>query len=128
MDPHRLERLSEAMREELSELIGYEMGDPRVNGVGITGVLMSADGRHAVVRVSVDGEAGDPGRALLALDGARGYLRRELARRLELHHLPELRFEPEVLGSPARMRNLFKKIKKGRPRPVPPEMQEKKPS
>ena len=30
---HRIERITEAIREELSEMIGYEMADPRVGSV-----------------------------------------------------------------------------------------------
>jgi len=37
MDPHRTERLAEALREELAELIAYEMSDPRVGATAFTG-------------------------------------------------------------------------------------------
>ena len=33
MTDHRTERISEALREELAELIGYELNDPRGSGV-----------------------------------------------------------------------------------------------
>jgi hypothetical protein len=38
LDPHRAERVSESIREELDELIGYEMSDPRVGPVTVSAV------------------------------------------------------------------------------------------
>ena len=50
---HRTERITEAIREELSEMIGYEMDDPRVGSAIVTEVQISPDKRHAMVRVRV---------------------------------------------------------------------------
>lgn len=113
---HRTERISEALREELGELIGYELSDPRVGGATVTEVQISPDKRHAFVRVRML-EGTDPEQTLAALEHARGFLRRELAQRLELFRIPELHFEADVeteLGG--RMENLLKRIRKGRPR------------
>jgi ribosome-binding factor A len=93
MDPHRAGRISEALRAELDELIRYEMSDPRLEVVSVTDVVVSADLRRARVRIAVRGGAAERRKALLALDGARGYLRRALAARLRLFRIPELRFE-----------------------------------
>jgi ribosome-binding factor A len=103
MDPHRAGRISEALRAELDELISYEMSDPRVEAVSVTDVVVSADLRHARVRVAVRGGAAERREALLALDGARSYLRRALAARLRLFRIPELHFETggeAALGEP----------------------------
>jgi ribosome-binding factor A len=116
MDPHRTERLSEALREELAELIAYEMSDPRVGDVTVSEVVISPDKRHAQVRIGVTGGA-EPKEALEALEHARGFLRRQLGLRLETYRIPELHFEPDVsvtLGP--RMENLLKRVRKGRPR------------
>ena len=88
---HRVERISQALREELSELIGYEMSDPRVAAVSVTDVHISADKRFAHVRVGVP-EGGDPGEALKALEHARTFLRRKLSARLEMYRIPESPF------------------------------------
>jgi ribosome-binding factor A len=93
MDPHRAERISEALRAELDELIGYEMSDPRVMAVTVTQVIVTSDLRRARVRIAVRGGPAERREALMALDGARGYLRRALAARLRLFRIPELRFE-----------------------------------
>jgi ribosome-binding factor A len=113
---HRKERVSEALREELTELIGYELSDPRVSSATVTGIEVSPDKRHALVRIRVD-EGGDAPQAIAALDHAATFLRREIARRLELFRVPELHFEADIateLGG--RMVHLLKRIKKGRPR------------
>lgn len=116
MDPHRTERLSEALREELAELIAYEMSDPRVSDVTVSDVVVSPDKRHAQVHIGVGGGRGSE-EALAALENARGFLRIQLAQRLETYRIPELHFEPDVsvtLGP--RMGTLLKRVRKGRPR------------
>ena len=47
MDSHRTERVSEALREELGEIIAYELSDPRIGDATVTEVLLSPDMRHA---------------------------------------------------------------------------------
>jgi len=90
MEEHRARRVSEAVREELSELIGFEMDDPRLADVSVTTAEVSSDMRHAMVKVAVP-EGADKG-ALAALENAKGYLRHELAARLNLRRVPELHF------------------------------------
>ena len=115
MDPHRTERLSEALREELAELIAYEMADPRVVDVTVSEVIVSPDKRHAQVRIGLTA-GGDTAPALAALDHARGFLRRQLSQRLETYRIPELHFEPDVSATlGGRMEALLKRIRKGRP-------------
>ena len=113
---HRTERISEALREELTELIGYELSDPRVSAATVTGLDISPDKRHALVRIRVE-EGADAERTLAALEHAAPFLRREVSRRLELFRVPELHFEADIateLGG--RVDHLLKRVKKGRPR------------
>jgi ribosome-binding factor A len=114
--PHRTERISEALREELTELIGYELSDPRISSATVTGIEVSPDKRHALVTIGVS-DGSDAQQAIAALDHAAPFLRHQLAVRLQLFRIPELHFETDVateLGG--RMDNLLKRIKKGRPR------------
>lgn len=116
MEGHRAERVTEAIREELSEIIGYEMSDPRIGSATVTEVHVSPDLRHARVCVGFQRkeEAED---ALKALDHAKSFLKRELSHRLDLHRMPDLHFEADVgtqIGD--RMDFLFRRIRKGRPR------------
>ncbi len=93
MDERRAIRVAETVREELIALIGFESDDPRLLPIEVTDVHLSPDGRHANVRVAIRGNERDQKQSLAALDHARHYLRRELASRLTLHHVPELHFE-----------------------------------
>jgi len=117
MDPHRTERISEALREELEELIGYELSDPRINDLFVTEVQIGPDLRHAHVRLSMPADQEKRDEALAALDHAKGFIKRELAHRLELRRLPELHFEPDLSASTSeRMETLLKRVRRGRPR------------
>ncbi|MGQ9635205.1 MAG: 30S ribosome-binding factor RbfA [Bryobacteraceae bacterium] len=101
MDDRRSERVREAIREELSEIIAYEMEDPRVQSVEVTEVLLSPDLRHARVRLHLEGDEKGRAQCLAALSGARRFLRRQLAVRIRLYRTPELHFEPDVICSGA---------------------------
>jgi len=113
---HRTERISEALREELTELISYELSDPRVASATVTSLDVTPDKRHALVRVRVD-EGSDTKRTIAALEHAAPFLRREVARRLELFRVPELHFEADIATEIGpRVDQLLKRMKKGRPR------------
>lgn len=117
MDELRTRRVAEAMREELSELVRFEVGDPRVQGIEVADVIVSPDMRRADVLVVVNGTAEERQAALEGLDAARHYLRRNLMQRMNLFRMPELRFRPavEVPGSESLAR-LRRRIRRGRPR------------
>ena len=118
MDPRRSERISEAMREELDEMIAYELADPRVEGASVAEVLISPDARHARIRVLVEGTEDKQRDVIEALNGARNYLRRELSHRLDVFRIPDLHFESALGGEfGPRMKHLLKRMKRGRPRP-----------
>jgi len=117
MDEHRTLRVSEAVREEISEIIGFETDDPRLLAVEVTEVHVSPDGRHATVRVALRGGEKEQKESLAALDHAIGYFRHELATRLSLRRVPELHFErdknPDV---ESRIDFLLKRARKSRER------------
>jgi ribosome-binding factor A len=95
MDVRRILRVSEAVKEELYEIIGFEMEDPRLLEVEVTDVQVSPDSRHAAIKVALRGDQRRRNHALAALEHASGYLRQELASRLQLRHVPELHFEQD---------------------------------
>lgn len=113
---HRTERISEAIREELTELIEYEMSDPRVLNVAVTAVHISPDKRKAVVRIAVYEEA-DAAPALEALEHGKSFLKMQLGTRLEMFRIPDLHFEADRTAMLAgRLDHILKRIRKGRPR------------
>jgi ribosome-binding factor A len=91
--PHRPDRLAEIIREELTDLITGELRDPRVGLAQITEVKVPPEMTVAHVFVSVLGDAGEQAQTMRGLISARNYLRAELAGRLRIRHVPELRFE-----------------------------------
>jgi len=90
---HRPERLAALIQESVAGAVSTLLKDPRVGFLTVTGVTVSPDGSHAVVRVSVMGEPEEKTRALEGLESARGFLRSHLAKTLTLRTIPELRFE-----------------------------------
>ena len=115
MDQRRTLRISEAVKEELSEIIGFETQDPRLLAVEVTDVHVSPDGRHANIVVALRGTEKEARESLAALEHAQGFLRHELATRLSLRHVPELRFQqdknPDV---ESRIDFLLRRAKKSR--------------
>jgi ribosome-binding factor A len=90
MDENRTRRVSEAVREELAELIGFEMDDPRLGAVSVTSADVSPDMRHAHVKVAV--ESNEERAVLAGLEHAKSFLKHELAARLNLRRIPDLHF------------------------------------
>jgi ribosome-binding factor A len=92
-DGRRIQRVGTLLREELSRLLREGIADPRLGAlITIARVDLSPDLEHATVAVSVLGEASAQRQALGTLNDAAGYLRRELAGRMRLRHVPTLRF------------------------------------
>jgi ribosome-binding factor A len=99
MNDFRQQRLEESLREELAELIEYEMADPRAAGVKLTDVRVSADRKIARVLIRAAGAKKEQKEALEALQKAAGFLRSELATRLNVFQAPRLQFERDVVAS-----------------------------
>jgi ribosome-binding factor A len=115
MDDHRSERVSEAVKEELAELIGFEMDDPRVISVSVTSAHVSPDMRHAHVKVAVD--SGNEKEALAALEHAKNFLRHELAARLNLRRIPDLHFSADSHpDADSRIEFLLRRARRGKAR------------
>src|SRR5436309_11312403 len=90
--PHRHERLSDQVRDEVAELVAAELKDPRIGLATVTGVELSPDYRHVLALVTVLGEAEEQKRTLEGLESAAGFVAHELARRLRLRRMPEVVF------------------------------------
>lgn len=115
MEEHRAQRVSEAVKEELAELIGFEMDDPRLASVTVTSADVSADMRNAHVKVGV--EAGMEKQALQALDHAKGFLKHELASRLNLRRIPDLHFSADAnADADSRIEFLLRRARRTRAR------------
>jgi len=90
---HRIERVNNLIRQEMSKLLQRQVKDPRLGSfVTVTEVITSTDLRHAKVFVSRIGSDEEKQDTLNALVAASGFLRNELARCLKLRRVPELSF------------------------------------
>lgn len=93
----RLGKISEEMRKELSQII-REIKDPRISGslVSITAVDVTPDLKYAKIFYSSLSGKEDPSDLQKGFVSASGFIRRELAHRLNLRHTPELSFHRDL--------------------------------
>ncbi len=98
-----------------------DLKDPRIGRATITRVRVTDDLRHARAFVSVAGDPAGLTRALEGLRSAAGFIRGELARRLNLRYAPEVVFEAdEMLDEMQRLGDLMRGLR-------PPEETEERP-
>ncbi len=91
--PARGLRVADQIQRDLSEIVAYELKDPRVGMITITEVQITPDYAHAKVfftMLSDDKEAIQ--NTVSGLTTAAGYIRGQLGRRLHIHTLPALHF------------------------------------
>lgn len=97
----RPERLAETLREEIIEIVGFELEDPRVHTVTVTEVVVSDNLRDAKVFVLVEGDEAEIKDALIALQHAATYIRQQLALNLNLRHAPRIHFARDTVEEKA---------------------------
>ena len=90
---HRVERIAEQIREELSQILATEVSDPGVGLVTVTRVKVTADLSLARVYWTVLGDAKERTETAKALNRAVPYLRHLLSQRLTLRRAPEVKFQ-----------------------------------
>jgi ribosome-binding factor A len=111
MIPSRVKRVSETMKEVLSEIIQLNLKDPHVGFVTVTGVEMTPDLKQAKVWVSVMGDEEEERNTLKALKHAKGFLKAEVAKRVRLRYMPELTFMvDETVRTSMRIEGILKEI------------------
>jgi ribosome-binding factor A len=111
---HRVERVAAQLREEISQIIVRDLKDPRIEMTSVTDVKLSPDLRSATVKVSVVGEPENRRAAVLGLEHAKGFIRRELGTRLSnLRFAPELHFQlDEGIAYSVRVSQLLREVQK----------------
>jgi ribosome-binding factor A len=89
----RTERLNHQIQTEISDLLRKHVNDPRLSGlISITRVDISRDLRDAKIYISAIGEQASREEILKGFNSAAGFLRRELAHRLNTRVTPLLEF------------------------------------
>jgi ribosome-binding factor A len=110
----RPERVADMLREEITQIVGYELEDPRVAMVTVTDVRVSDNLRDARVFVMVAGDEKEASEALAALRHAAPYVRKQLGFALSLRHTPEIHFVRDTVEEKAeRVDHLLAEIEHG---------------
>ena len=107
----RSDRVGELVSEEVSRIIQFDLKDPGLGFVTVTGVEMGQDLKRAVVYVSVYGDEEQGKKSIEALERASGYIRREMGRKINLKYTPELSFRHDPTREHAsRIETLIRQI------------------
>jgi len=98
MEGKRSEKVADLIQKEISLMLVKSVKDPRIGFVTITKVTVSDDCRVAKVYFSVAGTPAERERSVKGLDSAKGFVRKELGRRIRLRYTPEIifQFDPSV--------------------------------
>ena len=86
-------RIGELLRGALVTLIERQLNDPRVEGITVTDVEVTADTHYATVYFSLIGDLKARERAQQGLTSASGWLSREIGLRLKTKNTPKLVFK-----------------------------------
>lgn len=90
---NRLTRINEEIRKEVSSIIGTQLKDPRVNTMTtVVKVDTTPDLKYCKLYISVLGDEESQKNTLEGLKKSTGFIRNELARRINLRNTPELTF------------------------------------
>ena len=110
---NRLGRIDEEYKKEISNIINYNLKNPNVTGlISVTKVKVTADLKFAKVSVSILNSK-NVKETLAGLKKSSGFLRSELAKRINLRNTPELVFElDESLEYGARIDKIINDLKK----------------
>ncbi len=87
----KIERIASMLEKEISYILMTEVKDPDIKFVTVTNVKLASDLGYAKVYVTVLDQS-KKDETLRSLKAARGFIRRELANRVEIRHIPELDF------------------------------------
>ena len=126
MAKHRVERLAGEVQKEVADILNREIKDPRLGMVSVVAVDIAPDGCSAKIYVSPLMADADKQGVEAALNSAKGYIRRELGKRLKTRAVPELFFRvDESIAYGVRMSRVVEeqvaadeKAAEGRP-PIP---------
>ncbi len=92
-DFSRTRRVGEQIQREMAQLIQQEIKDPRLGLITISAVKLSKDMSHANVFFTTLDEEQSVEETLKILEGAAGFLRHELAKRMQLRIVPNIHFK-----------------------------------
>lgn len=93
MTSRRIAKITQAIREQVSSSILFDIKDPRVDHVTVTRVEVSPDGQQARIYVSILADEKEQQLCMHGLRSARGFLQAKVAARIQTRYTPILSFE-----------------------------------
>ena len=96
-DFKRSDRIADLIKVEISKVLSHEVKDPRVQGITVLNVLLTPDMKKADIFISNSNSFNeiDPEEVKIGLEKAKGFIRRNLSRNLNLRRTPEIFFKIE---------------------------------
>lgn len=109
----RLQRIADRIRQELSEMLIREISDPRLKQIFVTDVKVDRELAYADVYVSAVEGVSRSADVLAGLESASGFIKRNLASRVELRAFPRLRFHWDMTPENAdRIEHVLEELRK----------------
>jgi ribosome-binding factor A len=114
MTSNRPEKVAGLLQREVTDIISRHLRDPRVQGVTVTDAEVSGDLKHATIFVSTLADGKEREATLDALNHAAGAVRHQLASRINLREVPEIKFRfDESIERGARVEEILRRLKSG---------------
>jgi ribosome-binding factor A len=111
----RLARLSEVVKERAARAILYELKDPRLGFITVTGVKLASDLTQCVILWSVIGTRGERSKTEHALEAAKGFVQSAVAKAMETRKTPRLYFKYDPsLEKAQKVNEILSKLRKER--------------
>ncbi len=109
--PYRKERLDELLKRELESIICYELSDPRLDHITVSEVDVSKDLQTARVYIGVLADKDKERDVMAGLENARGFIRNQIAGRVQLRKVPDLVFRLDrTLGDVQRIDTIIDQL------------------
>lgn len=107
----RMGRINEEMKKEISHIISFELKDPNITGmISVTKVEVTTDLKYAKVFVSIL-NAEDTKQTFAALKKTAGFVRSEVAKKMNLRLTPEILFQlDDSIEYGARIDSILKEV------------------
>lgn len=111
-----MQRVSELIKQEVSEIIRRDIASESVGMITVTGCEVASDLKTARVYVSVIGDAGTQAAALALLQRHQGHIQRALGKAVVLKYIPHLAFHiDESVERADRIERILDEIEREKP-------------
>lgn len=108
----RIDKINQQLKKEISQILLFEVKDSLIGFITITHVSLSPDLKNAKVYYTILGDEAKRIKAQKGLDRAVGYIRKQVAQRIKMKFVPEIRFYfDEILQESLRVEKLLDELK-----------------